>query len=193
MGSPHQRRALGVGFAPDPMGSYHEIVANPQPWSAWRVDPLEPIATTSADVEPSGRVPLGGLRLLVAAAWTLTICVLCWMPRSVMRHVEEDSSWFRLPNLDKVAHFVLFFVFAILWVRAVRWPRKILAIGILGLVLTIVTELGQELPIVGRDATLGDGLTDLSGLLIGLAIAGLIEPVLRSAERRVFGKRATQG
>ncbi len=109
-----------------------------------------------------------------------------------MRHVEEDSSWFRLPNLDKVVHFILFFVFAILWVRAVRWPRKPLAIGIMGLVLTIVTELGQELPVVGRDATLGDGLTDLSGLLIGLAIAGLIEPVLRSAERGIFGERATQ-
>ncbi len=154
---------------------------------------MEPIATTSADVEPSGPVLLRVIRLFLAAAWTLTICVLCWMPRSVMRHVEEDASWFRVPNRDKIAHFLLFFVFAILWARAGTWRRKALAIGMMGLVLTIVTELGQELPVVGRDATMGDGLTDVLGLVVGLGIAGLIEPVLRSAERRIFGARVTGG
>ena len=151
---------------------------------------MEPIATSTADVEAAVPDRLRKTRLALAVAWTLTICVLCWTPREVMRHVEEDSDWFRLPNFDKVVHCGLFVAFAVLWARAGTGRRKLVGVAIAGIALAIATELGQELPTIGRDATIGDALTDLLGLAIGLGLASRIEPMFRWAERLVFGARS---
>jgi hypothetical protein len=131
------------------------------------------------------RPGLVNFRFALAVLWTLVILTLCWIPRSVLEEVEPDAAW-KIPNLDKVIHCGIFVAFAVLWLRVRPWPMRSLWVAIGGIVVAAVSELGQELPIVGRDATLGDLATDILGVLIGLAVARWIEPLLRSLESRLF-------
>ena len=113
-------------------------------------------------------------RVTAAVLWTLIILTLCWLPKYVVQEVEKDSSWFQIPNFDKLVHWEIFLLFAILWLRVGKTPRRFLWVALAGLVLTVVSELVQSLPIIGRDATIGDGVTDCIGLLLGLALAPVL-------------------
>lgn len=126
------------------------------------------------------------IRLALAVTWTLVICILCWMPRFLVQEVEGDSPWFQIPDLDKVIHWGIFFLFTVLWLRtgASKWRYAWVALA--GLALAAITEIGQTLPAVGRDGEIGDGITDMIGVAIGLAVAPWIEPLWRWAESRVF-------
>lgn len=110
-------------------------------------------------------------RSLVALAWTLLIFGLCWTPRTMMPIPEDDSSWLRIPSLDKVVHFLLLAGFGFLWGRAGVRPTRVVGLGLL---VTVVSELGQETAWVNRDATLGDGVADMLGVLGGLAALALL-------------------
>ena len=118
-------------------------------------------------------------RVIVAVLWTLIILTLCWLPSNVVQEVEKDSSWFQIPNFDKLVHWGIFLLFSILWLRVGTTPWRFLWVALGGLVLAVVSELVQLLPIIGRDATIGDGVTDCIGLLLGLALAPVLEPLLR--------------
>jgi VanZ family protein len=85
--------------------------------------------------------------------------------------VQEGSHNRRgVPQADKVVHVVLFAGFGFLWLRAL--PRGAGArVVLLGLLLAIVTELGQNHHWVGRDGSVEDGLADLVGALIGVLTA----------------------
>ena len=61
-----------------------------------------------------------------------------------------------------------------------------------GFALGALSELGQLVPIVGRDAELYDLVTDCVGVLIGVAIAAPVEPLIRLVERRLFPEPATE-
>jgi len=115
----------------------------------------------------------------MALVWTLLIMVLCWMPKNLVRQVEGESSWFEIPNLDKLVHCGIFVIFSILWLRVQSLRRRFGRVAFGGVVLAVVTELVQQLPIVGRDASVADALTDVIGVLIGIAIAPLLEPLAR--------------
>ncbi len=65
-----------------------------------------------------------------------------------------------------MVHFVLFLVFGVLWGRS----RPLVGLGI-AVATAVVTELAQSLEVVGRDADLWDGLSDVAGALVGLAFA----------------------
>jgi hypothetical protein len=125
-------------------------------------------------------------RVLMAVIWTLVIMMLCWLPGDFVRQVEGESSWFRIPDLDKVVHSSIFVTFAVLWARVWSSRRRFAWIALGGFVLAVVTELVQLLPIVGRDGEIPDVLTDAAGVLIGIAIAPLVEPLARFLECRVF-------
>jgi hypothetical protein len=65
----------------------------------------------------------------------------------------------------------MFAVVGLLWSRADaagRWFAQILVAGIL---LAILSELGQALPIVNRDAGFADGLADVLGVIVSVLIA----------------------
>ena len=82
--------------------------------------------------------------------------------------------------MDKVVHAGIFLVLAILW-RRVDWSRRAIGAVILGgFALGAMSELGQLLPIVRRNASLYDLATDCAGLIVGVAIAPLVEPFIRS-------------
>jgi len=125
-------------------------------------------------------------RVMAAVLWTLIILTLCWLPKTVVQEVEKDSSWFQIPNFDKLVHWGIFLLFAVLWLRVGATPWRFLWVALGGLVLAIVSEVVQTIPIIGRDATIGDGVTDCIGLVLGLALAPVLEPPLRWVESRVL-------
>jgi hypothetical protein len=128
------------------------------------------------------------IRLAAAIFWTLTIMALCWLPPPWVHEVQRSSSWFEIPNLDKVVHWGIFCAFAVLWLRVLGSRRRYWLVALAGLALAAITELVQNLPIVNRDGNMGDAITDLIGVLIGLTIASWVEPLLRLVETRLFGK-----
>jgi len=122
----------------------------------------------------------------MAVVWTLLIMVLCWLPRSLVLEVEGESSWFKLPHLDKVVHCGIFVIFSILWLRVRSFRRPFGLVALSGFALAVLTEIVQGLPIVGRDTSVADMVTDAIGVLIGIAVAPLIEPLARFLEARLF-------
>ena len=138
---------------------------------------------------PRSAVPrrnrLHALRVAAAVIWILVILVLCWTPKYVVSRVENES-FFQLPSLDKLVHGVIFVVLAILWLRVGSSRRAIGFIILGGFALGIISELGQMMPFVRRNANLYDMLTDWAGVLIGIAAAPLVEPWLARLERRLI-------
>jgi VanZ family protein len=108
-----------------------------------------------------------------AFAWTFLILVACWTPGRYLHGPEsEEGSGFEVPHLDKLIHGTLFAVFGFLWMHAGAIDgRRAASVLVAGLVLAALTEAGQALPIVDRDAGLGDGAADAVGLL--LAVGGV--------------------
>jgi hypothetical protein len=100
-------------------------------------------------------------------------------------HKVEYESFFRLPSLDKLVHGVIFIVLAILWLRVASSRRAVWTIILGGFALGIISEVGQLMPFVQRDANLFDMLTDWAGVLIGVAAAPVLEPWLARLERRL--------
>jgi glycopeptide antibiotics resistance protein len=129
---------------------------------------------------------LKSIRVAAAVAWSVIILALCWIPRHYVAEIEDQSSWFDIPNLDKIVHCGIFVVFALLWLRVAPSRRTAFFVLLGGFVLGAISELGQLVPIVNRDAEIGDLVTDSIGLLIGLAIASVVEPLFRWLERLVF-------
>ena len=81
---------------------------------------------------------------------------------------ETGPRPFFIPNFDKLVHLGIFAVFAVLWMRAGPPIGKARRVFLFGLALAIISELGQELPIVSRDANLMDTVADMVGVGVGL-------------------------
>jgi uncharacterized membrane protein YccC len=120
--------------------------------------------------------------------WTLVIMALCWASPRWVHKVVRSSSWFALPDLDKVVHWGIFCVFTVLWMRTSQSNRRYWLVALGGIALAAITELVQNLPIVNRDGNMADAITDVIGVLIGLAVASWVEPLLRFLESRLLGK-----
>jgi VanZ family protein len=135
---------------------------------------------------------LSRFRLAMAIFWTLVIMTLCWLPREAVHQLEDESSWFKVPNFDKLVHAGIFVVFAVLWTRVWSAPRRFVWTALAGLSLAVITEVVQGLPVVGRDASVADALTDVAGVLIGFMVAPHIEPIARSVESRMFRKNPSR-
>jgi hypothetical protein len=121
-----------------------------------------------------------------ALLWTLAILTVCWLPRRWVEVVEGERPWLQIPALDKVIHWFIFVGFSVLWLRLGQSRRRIAWIVVAGIALSAITELVQNLPVVGRDGSVGDFLMDLTGIAVGLAVAGFVEPKLRHVESCIF-------
>jgi hypothetical protein len=156
---------------------------------------VESLTTVSHDDEPAtqpatARPAIKALRLAMASIWTIVILVLCWLPRDLVEEVESGSGWFEIPDLDKVVHWGIFVVFAVLWLRlgTSRWRSAWVVLG--GLATAVVSEVVQTHPSIGRDGNVADGVTDMIGVLLGLVVARWVEPLLRGLESRLFRQPA---
>ncbi len=120
---------------------------------------------------------------LLAIAWTALILILCWTPPRHLPLSETGPSFLQLAVADKVIHAGIFAVFAVLW-RSATSSASAPIIAVSGLALAVITELGQATPMVGRDASFGDGIADTAGVAIGLIVAA------RLARRRAVAEPA---
>lgn len=134
------------------------------------------------------RASLPRLRIAMAIGWTLVILFLCWMPGGWVQEVEGDRPWLQIPNLDKLVHWGIFVVFTLLWLRTGTSRAMYAWVALGGLALATITELGQELPAIGRDGSVGDVIGDMIGVAIGLLVARRVEPWLGRVEARLFGE-----
>ncbi len=131
------------------------------------------------------------LRWAAAVGWTLVILLVCWMPKTVVKEAE-GRPWLNIPHLDKVVHGVIFVVFGILWLRAQRTRSRsgYAWVVLLGVVVAVVSELGQNMPWVARDASVADTLTDCAGVAIGILLAPFSEPFLRARGEVSLGRQS---
>lgn len=98
---------------------------------------------------------------LPAVAWTVLILLAMAIPGAYV----PGSMW----NLDKLAHFVLFAVFAYLWLRAA--PRAWIRVGIVGLLYGVLTEVGQTIAPGRRTGDPMDVLANALGLAAGILLS----------------------
>lgn len=101
---------------------------------------------------------------LAAIAWTALIVAACSIPGNELPRVRVDY-------VDKSAHFVLFFVFAWLWMRA-GTGTSVLRLGtmlVAGLLLAGGTEVYQGLLPINRSPDVLDAVANAVGLIAGIA------------------------
>lgn len=99
----------------------------------------------------------------LSIGWALLIFALCSIPG----HSVPDLTLF---TFDKLGHFGMFFIGALLWLRT--WPERLGTVFAAGLAFSVGTELYQGLvPLLGRSADPFDVLADVLGLVVGLGLA----------------------
>jgi hypothetical protein len=109
--------------------------------------------------------------LILAILWTTAIMAICWVPMSLFGSGDDTGRrLFDIPYFDKIVHFGVFLVFAVLWHLATSGPRRSFQIIAWGTGLAILTEVVQQLPLVGRESDLDDVACDVAGLLLGTLI-----------------------
>jgi hypothetical protein len=152
---------------------------------------VESVPTSPKDPGPAAELPvpesdLTVHRALIAVLWTIVIMTLCWLPRDVVQRVESGSGWFKIVNLDKFIHSGIFAIFALLWARVGSSRRRFAWIAVGGVIFAVITELGQLIPAVGRDATLPDLIADTAGVVLGLVAFPWAGPLIQLVESRLF-------
>jgi VanZ like family len=158
---------------------------------------VESVTTSPKGPNPAAQRPVAGSdltthRVVLAVLWTIVIMLLCWVPGHVVQRFEAGSGWFKIVNLDKFIHSGIFVVFALLWARVSSSRRRFAWIAFGGVVFAAVTELGQLIPAVGRDATVADLIADSSGVLIGIVAFPWAEPWFQLIESRLFRESRSQ-
>lgn len=111
-----------------------------------------------------------------ALAWlgTAILLVLCYAPTPEVPGPD-------VPHADKLAHVAAFFAVALAWRLSGLSVRGTLLVGIL---LILVTEIGQALLPTGRQGDVMDALGDLAGILAAILAAPRLRAwaVRRAAE-----------
>ena len=101
-------------------------------------------------------------RRVVAIGWGLIIIALCSIPGNSLPPLE-------ILTFDKVGHFGMFFLGALIWIRA--WPRSTARVLAGGLAFAMLTEVYQGMvPLLGRFADPYDFAANALGLIAGLAL-----------------------
>lgn len=104
------------------------------------------------------------MKKILAIGWTLVILGLCSIPGRSLPGVS-------LFEFDKVAHFGIFFVFAVFWMWALRMSlqKRILAVMASGIAYAVLTEIYQGLLPFERTPDVYDALANSLGLMVGVA------------------------
>ena len=107
-------------------------------------------------------------KLTLAILATLLVLFLCLLPRAWMgpEHIHL------IPHSDKIVHFGMFFLFALLWARVAEageaFRARVVMIAISVVCLAISTEWAQGFSFVDRDPDVLDALADTAGGFAGL-------------------------
>lgn len=104
-----------------------------------------------------------------AMFWTAFILCVCWLPsnRMPIPETSHSSLWnLKFPHADKLVHFGIFATYTMLWFRTNPSLNFRRAVVIIGLILAVLSELGQAHPWVRRDPDILDIVADVAGVLI---------------------------
>lgn len=109
--------------------------------------------------------------LMAATAWAILILVLCLMPGSAL----PAWHWADLFSVDKLVHFSLFLVLAVLLAQGITLRTAgrttlispVLLAFLLAAAYGAFTELMQQLPALGRRGDLNDLLANALGAAVG--------------------------
>lgn len=103
----------------------------------------------------------------LAILWTVAILAACSLPGNELPKINFD-----LFEPDKIAHFILFFFFGLLWLAAIPEGKKgrLLIIIISGILYAILTEIYQSALPLGRTADPMDSVANIIGLFAAIAI-----------------------
>lgn len=111
---------------------------------------------------------------ILTGGWSLIILFLTLKPNK-----GGEVFWLlQIEGMDKVAHFGLFFILAILTYPAFvfvkkSFKRQILISIIYGILISILTEYGQQF-VQGRSSDWLDFLADITGVFFGIFVARLV-------------------
>lgn len=118
------------------------------------------------------------LWLLLALFWSVLIGIACLMDGNTI----PKTTLLQLPNKDKIAHFVFYFVFSILWFRffvdlksSKNKIRLAILIFLVASVLGMTMEVMQYLFTTTRSAEWADVIANSSGSLAGLVTSLLYD------------------
>ncbi len=111
-------------------------------------------------------------RLAIIA--TALIVVACWIPDRWLHESRVKPPG----HTDKLIHGTMFALFGALWTLGEPSARRRARIVAAGLLLAVVTEVGQGHPWVDRDPDVLDGLADVAGMALGIAAGRSLAPRL---------------
>jgi VanZ family protein len=104
--------------------------------------------------------------------WLAIIAVLCFMPAEDI----PQTPLFRIPHFDKIVHFGMYFILAVLLSRPVKTVR--LPVWLSTLLISVfiggLIEILQYAITNSRSANWGDFFADFVGAIIGLLVYGWI-------------------
>lgn len=100
--------------------------------------------------------------------------VACLIPGRFFPEDPSAGSLIEIPHLDKAVHFGMFFLFALLWLRAGTGSGRSGRVLACGIGLAAATEVAQGLPFVERDPEVLDALADAAGVISGLYVGRMI-------------------
>jgi len=129
-------------------------------------------------LKPSGNLKHKKRARLLAILWTLLIFFLCFVPAG---NVPEVS----LPLADKWTHFILFAVFAYLWLLSLQktQTRHLIIVMIASLLLGWLVEILQgSLKFLGRSQENMDVVADAIGGLIGTLIFYFVDSLVKNKQ-----------
>lgn len=103
---------------------------------------------------------------LLTIIWSIIIIILCCIPGKEF----PEASIFEIPHLDKIVHFILYFILSIIGVKGVSKQTKFpfLYVLLYGVMLGITIEIVQNYFIPFRDGNLFDALANILGSGVGL-------------------------
>lgn len=110
--------------------------------------------------------------LWLAVLWTVLILYFSFKAPSVERKVY-------FPNADKIAHFVFYFVFVIVWFRYFYLKKghdfkgKFL-LFLVAVLLGIGVEFGQHFLTTSRQGDVSDAVANTIGSLIGIIVVSSV-------------------
>lgn len=107
--------------------------------------------------------------LLFAIFWTVIITFLS------LATIDKMGSQIKIPNKDKIVHFVFYFLFVILWIKANNenngFLKKTISILFIAIVYGIVMEFCQKIFTTTRAADILDVLANTLGATTGYLIS----------------------
>lgn len=120
----------------------------------------------------------------IALLWSVLIGIVCLADGNSI----PQTSLFKIPQKDKIAHFTFYFVFSILWFRYFRITKpKLKKLNLVVIIFAVASVMGMSIELMQyyftstRSAEWLDVLANCSGSLLGL----LLSVALDRANRKI--------